>query len=174
MDPETDFDQVANVGISNGWIVKITADEITGKETIDAKGHVVAAGFIDTEQHGLTDWGIKVNLRDGVTTQMDFEVGALNIGEWYAKRAGTLQANYGAVVGQEFARMRVHDGLKFEGPDVSMPHFFAYRAVAVKDKVDGWLVTRSTTEQMNTITAILDEGLREGAIKAKRSSMAGK
>jgi len=26
MDPETGFDQVANVGISNGWITTITAD----------------------------------------------------------------------------------------------------------------------------------------------------
>ena len=81
MDPETGFDEIANVGISKGWIVAITKNEISGKETIDAKGHVVAPGFIDTEQHGLTDWGIKVNLRDGVTTQMDFEVGTLNISE---------------------------------------------------------------------------------------------
>ena len=121
MDPETEFDQVANVGISGGWITAITEDKITGKEMIDAKGLVVAAGIIDTEQHGLTDWGLKVNLRDGVTTQMDFEVGALNISEWYAKRKGKLQANYGTVVGQEFARMRVHDGLKLEGPEICMP-----------------------------------------------------
>ena len=164
MDPETDFDQVANVGISGGWITAITAEAITGKETIDAKGLVVAPGFIDTEQHGLTDWGLKVNLRDGVTTQMDFEVGALNIDEWYAKRKGRLQANYGTVVGQEFARMRVHDGLELEGADICMPHFFDIRVEAAKDGVNGWSVTPSTTEQMNVITATLDEGLRLGAI----------
>ena len=104
MDPETKFDGVRNVGIKDGKIVSITEKAITGKETINAKGLVVAPGFIDTEQHGLTDWGIKVNLRDGVTTQMDFEVGALNITEWYAKRDGKLQATFGAVVGQDFAR----------------------------------------------------------------------
>lgn len=59
---------------------------------------------------------------------MDFEVGALNIAEWYAKRSGNLQANYGTVVGQKFARMRVHDGLPLDGPDVSMPFFFDIRA----------------------------------------------
>lgn len=164
MDPESGFDAVANVGIQGGWITKITKEKITGEETIDATGHVVAPGFIDTEQHGLTDWGLKVNLRDGVTTQMDFEVGALNIAEWYAKRKGNLQANYGTVVGQEFARMRVHDGLKLEGPDISMPNFFALRAQAAEDGVNGWSVTPSTTEQMNEITKTLDEGLREGAI----------
>ena len=95
---------------------------------------------------------------------MDFEVGALNISEWYSKREGKLQANFGTVVGQEFTRMRVHDGLKLDGPDVSMPFFFDFRAEAAKDGVDGWSVTRSSTEQMNQITKTLDEGLREGAL----------
>jgi N-acyl-D-amino-acid deacylase len=52
MDPETKFDAVRNVCVSNGWIVGITEDRLSGKETINAKGHVVAPGFIDTEQHG--------------------------------------------------------------------------------------------------------------------------
>ncbi len=164
MDPETGFDQIANVGINNGWITKITETTIEGSETIDATGHVVAPGFIDLEQHGLRPFGIKLNLRDGVTTQMDFEVGALNISEWYAERTGNRQANFGTVVGQEFARMRVHDGLALEGPNVSMPYFFDYRIDAAKDGVDGWSVTRSTLDQMNQITATLDEGLRQGAL----------
>lgn len=164
MDPETDFDAVRNVGIKDGIIVSITEDEISGKRTIDAKGYVVAPGFIDFEQHGQTAWGFKVNLRDGVTTQMDCEVGALNIAEWYAKREGKLQANFGTTVGHEYARMRIHDGLKLEGPDISMPDMFAHRSMAQEDGVNGWSVTKSTTEQMNAITRILDEGLREGAI----------
>ena len=164
MDPETNFDAVRNVGIKDGRIVTITEESIAGAETIDASGHIVSPGFIDTEQHGLGPWAIKVNLRDGVTTQMDFEVGAANIAEWYAAREGKTQANFGAVIGQEFARMRVHDGLKLEGPNVSMPYFFDYRAEAAKDGVDGWSVSRSSVEQMNEITRILDEGLREGAI----------
>ncbi|MEP1353198.1 MAG: amidohydrolase family protein [Tateyamaria sp.] len=164
MDPETGFDQVANVGINNGWITEITTDAIEGTEAIDAAGHVVAPGFIDLEQHGLSPFGIKLNLRDGVTTQMDFEVGALNISQWYDEREGNLQANFGTVVGQEFARMRVHDGLALEGPNVSMPYFFDFRADAAEDGVDGWSVTRSNLEQMNEITAILDEGLRQGAL----------
>ncbi|MEZ5591978.1 MAG: aminoacylase [Gammaproteobacteria bacterium] len=164
MDPETNFDAMANVGISSGWIVKITEEAITGKEMIDATGHVIAPGFIDLEQHGLGPWAVKVNLRDGVTTQMDFEVGALNISEWYAARAGKTQANYGTVIGQEFARMRIHDGLELAGPNVSMPYFFDYRVQAAEDGVDGWSVTRSDVDQMNAITKILDEGLRQGAI----------
>ncbi len=164
IDPETELDAVRNVGISNGWIVKITEEAIVGRETIDASGHVVAPGFIDFEQHSLSPWGIKVNLRDGVTTQMDLEVGALNLTEWYAERKSKLQANYGTVAGQEFARMRIHDGLALEGPNVSMPYFFDFRAEAAKDEVNGWSVTPSNTEQMNQINAILDEELRQGAL----------
>ncbi|MBY6185132.1 D-glutamate deacylase [Marinobacter hydrocarbonoclasticus] len=164
MDPETRLDAVRNVGIRQGRIAVITADPIEGKQTVDAPGLVVAPGFIDTEQHGLGPWGIKVNLRDGVTTQMDFEVGALNIDQWYAHRAGKTQANFGTVVGQEFARMRVHDGLALEGPNITMPYFFELRAEAAKDGVDGWSTSRSSIDQMNAINAILDEGLRQGAI----------
>lgn len=164
MDPETGFDQIANVGINNGWITAITTETIEGEDTIDASGHVVAPGFIDLEQHGLDPWGIKVNLRDGVTTQMDFEVGAANIGEWYDARAGVTQANYGTVVGQEYARMRVHDGLVLEGGDIDFRNFFALRAQSVEDGVEGWSSTPSNREQMNQITAQLDEGLRLGAI----------
>ncbi|MBW2390011.1 MAG: aminoacylase, partial [Deltaproteobacteria bacterium] len=164
MDPETEFDGVRNVGIKGGRIVTITEKSIKGREVIDAAGHVVSPGFIDTEQHGLGSWGVKVNLRDGVTTQMDFEAGALNIDEWYAARKDKSQANFGTTVSQEFARMRVHDGLALEGPSISMPYFFDLRAEAAKDEVDGWSVTRSNVEQMNAITAILDEGLRQGAI----------
>ncbi len=164
MDPETGFDGIANVGISSGWITRITEKPITGAETIDAKGLVVAPGFIDLEQHALTPWGFKVNLRDGVTTHMDLEVGAANIAEWYAKREGTLQGNFGTTIGHEFARMRVHDGLKLAGPDISMPIALNFRADAQEDGVNGWSVTPSTVDQINTITKILDEGLREGAI----------
>jgi hypothetical protein len=164
MDTETEFDDVRNVGIKDGRIATITEGEISGQETIDASGLVVAPGFIDLEVHGLGPWGVKVNLRDGVTTQMDFEIGAVNIDEWYAAREGRTQANFGTVVGQEFSRMRVHDGLALEGPNVSMPYFFDYRSEAAKDGVDGWSVTRSTPEQINSITRTLDEGLRLGAL----------
>jgi N-acyl-D-glutamate deacylase len=52
MDPETMYDAVANVGIKDGEIAAITKEAITGDETIDANGHVVAPGFIDIHAQG--------------------------------------------------------------------------------------------------------------------------
>ena len=51
MDPESGLDAVRNVGVKNGKIAKVTKKKIEGKETIDAKGHVVAPGFIDGHAH---------------------------------------------------------------------------------------------------------------------------
>ncbi|UCE90095.1 MAG: D-glutamate deacylase, partial [Pseudomonadota bacterium] len=54
MDPESKLDAVRNVGIKDGKITKITKKKISGKQTINAKGHVVAPGFIDTHSHNVS------------------------------------------------------------------------------------------------------------------------
>jgi len=56
MDPETLYDGVANVGITDGRIVEISREPLSGAEEIDATGHVVAPGFIETDMtRGLPD-----------------------------------------------------------------------------------------------------------------------
>jgi N-acyl-D-amino-acid deacylase len=112
MDPETKYDRVANVGIKDGKIAEITDKKISGKQTIDAKGLVVAPGFIDTQYHGQTPFGIKMALRDGVTSAMDLENGILNTAEWYDSKTNHWQVNYGATVGLAYVRMVVHDGCR--------------------------------------------------------------
>ncbi len=49
-------------------------------------------------------------MRDGLTTQMDFEAGAGDIAKWYADAEGKTQANYGMVVLATLARVSVLDG----------------------------------------------------------------
>ena len=51
MDPESGLDAVRNVGVRDGKIAAITRDAIKGKETINARNHVVAPGFIDGHSH---------------------------------------------------------------------------------------------------------------------------
>src|SRR5262245_48178745 len=47
MDPETGLDAVRNVAIADGKIARISAEKLQARRTIDAKGLVVAPGFID-------------------------------------------------------------------------------------------------------------------------------
>ena len=76
MDPETKLDAILNVGIKGGEISVITEKIITGEESIDASGHVVAPGFIDLHVHGQDPYAVKLMLRDGVTTPLEIEAGA--------------------------------------------------------------------------------------------------
>src|ERR1700674_2284572 len=52
MDPESGLDAVRNVGIIAGKIRAISSAPLNGKTRIDAKGLVVAPGFIDLHEHG--------------------------------------------------------------------------------------------------------------------------
>ena len=158
MDPETMFDGIANVGVIDGRIAAITREDITGTETIDAKGLVVAPGFIDTHWHYDRPWSNKLALRDGRTSVMDLEVGTHGpyIDTWYKQREGKNQVNYGQAVSHEFARSEVLDGFK-GGQDVRS-------AVESRAIGDGWSSRRPTLEEGNRILQILDAGLKDGGL----------
>ena len=170
MDPETNFDGVRNVGIKDGKIVVITEDTINGKETIDAKGHVVAPGFIEGHQHATDPFSRKVNLRDGLTTQMDFEAGAGDIAKWYANAEGKTQSNYGMVVLATLARVSVLDGPEIAASGNDMGELFrsVVKDAATKAQKEGrrpgWSATLPNKEQMTRIMGLVDEGLRQGAL----------
>lgn len=159
MDPETRYDAVANVGVKDGKIATITKDKLSGKETIDATGLVVAPGFIDGQQHCLESYAYRLMMRDGRTTIMDLEVGAFGekIDEWYKQREGNSPINFGIAVAHEFARAAVLDGFK--------DWKYLYTPDAARSRAnEGWSKTRPTLEQGNQILKIMDEGLRQGAL----------
>ena len=165
MDPETMFDSIANVGIKDGRIAAITTETITAPEVIDAAGLVVAPGFIDTHFHAVDPFATKMSLRDGVTTGMDLEFGAVNVNDWYAKKAEEgWQVNYGTTTSHNGARMRVLDPETGIDEPVDFSNAQLYIAKALSDGVAGWSVTRSTIDQMNAVMEILDEDLRAGAL----------
>ena len=158
MDPETGFDQIANVGIRGGRIVAITADALEGGRQIDASGHVVAPGFIDTHFHWPRPMGNKLALLDGRTSVMDLEIGTLgtHVDAWYAERAGTNQINYGCASAHEFARALVLDG----NTAIDTPEALNTRG---SDK-SGWALTRPDLAQGNEILRIIDAGMAAGAL----------
>src|SRR5271170_7334085 len=110
MDPESGLDAQRNVGISGGKIRAISAEPLVGKTTFDAKGLVVAPGFIDLHEHGQEPRNYEFQAHDGVTTSLELEVGTADVAAWYAKRQGHSLINHGVSVGHIPVRMAVmHD-----------------------------------------------------------------
>ena len=166
MDPEKDFDAIRNVGINGNKIVSITNKTISGKQTIDAEGHVVTAGFIDSHVHSLDMFSVKLLMRDGVTTGMDMELGAWPVDSWYTEKKQAWPINYGTTVSQEVVRMMVHDpydAIDFTRP-VDATGISMARAASLQDGVEGWSTSKSTIGEINEISKKLDEGLRVGAL----------
>ncbi len=110
MDPESGLDAVRNVGITAGKIKIITPRQIAGKQTIYAKGLIVAPGFIDIHAHGQDDENYRYKARDGVTTALEMEVGTSPVDAFYKAREGKALINFGATSGHIPARIAVmHD-----------------------------------------------------------------
>ncbi len=159
MDPETGFDQVANVGINNGFITEISTDDLDGAREIDATGHVVAPGFIDFHSHAQSEFGHKLYVRDGVTTPMDLEVGAFPVSSYYDFWEGKSFVNYGTNVSHVGARVTVLDG---QEPDGRVLYSKALGAAMQ----DGAQFKTKTYDPMDE-TAILDAveaELKQGAL----------
>jgi len=130
MDPESGLDAVRNIGISGHSIATISQRPLQGRTIIDAKGLVIAPGFIDLHSHGQDDENYRYKARDGVTTALELEVGVSPVAPWYAAREGKALINFGATAGHIPARMLVmHDtgGL--------LPHDeAAHRAATVEEQ----------------------------------------
>src|SRR5579859_2038775 len=107
MDPETGLDAIRNVGIHQGQIAAVTTDDIRGRDTIDARGLVVAPGFIDLHSHGQDAANYALKAADGCTTALELEVGAADIDAWYASREGKSLIHFGTSVGHIPVRMAV-------------------------------------------------------------------
>jgi imidazolonepropionase-like amidohydrolase len=112
MDPETGADRIANVGVANGRIAAISKGPLPGKRRIDAKGLVVAPGFIDLHSHAQYPFGYDQQARDGVTTSLELEAGVYPVKPFYAARAGKTRINYGASVSIQGIRVDVATGLR--------------------------------------------------------------
>ena len=109
MDPETGLDAVRNVGVKDGRITRITADSLAGKRTIDAKGLVVTAGFIDVHQHGQDLASQRLKAFDGVTTALEMEIGDPDVGKFLAAKQGHSLIHYGTTASHLAARALAFD-----------------------------------------------------------------
>jgi len=88
IDPETKLDAVRSIGLRGSAIAAISERPLSGTETVDATGLVVAPGFIELHWHGRDPESDVYQAMDGVTTWFELEVGTDDVDAWYAKRAG--------------------------------------------------------------------------------------
>lgn len=146
MDPESGLDAVRNVGLRAGRIAAITTDAIRGRRTIDAKGLVVAPGFIDLHEHGQKPENYEFQAHDGVTTSLELEAGTADVAGWYAEREGKSLINFGVSVGHIPTRMKV-----MKDPGAWLP--------------TGDAAHRAATEaELAQIDQRIEAGLKQGAL----------
>lgn len=146
MDPESGLDAVRNIGIDGGTIRAVTTDTIAGRTTVDAKGLVVAPGFVDLHVHDMNAEHHRAQAMDGVTTAFELEVGTADVDGWYKERAGGTLINYGVSIGHIPVRMAV-----MKDPGTFVPTGDAAKRTA-------------TPAELTEIDRRIDEGLKQGAV----------
>ncbi len=146
IDPASNLDAVRNIGLQGGRIAVITTRALSGRDTIDARGLVVAPGFIDLHAHGQTPETYRFYALDGVTTALELELGTSDVAAWYRERSAGELVNYGVSIGHIKVRMAVmHDaGTRMPVGDG------AYRD--------------ASAAQIAEIAQGIESGLREGAV----------
>lgn len=158
VDPETGLDAVRDVGIKGGRVAAISDSSLEGLKTLDARGQIVAPGFIDLHAHGQQLPAAWMQAFDGVTTALELESGLLPVAKFYenvAKEGRPI--NYGTGAAWTFARIVAMEK-DVEPPDGTLGWF--QRAFALKN----WQNTIATNEQLEQIIALVEEGLNEGGL----------
>lgn len=145
IDPESGLDAVRNVGIIAGRVVAVSETALEGARSLDAAGLVVAPGFIDLHQHGQSLENYAAQVRDGITTALELEIGVEDIEAWYQDRQGKALLNYGASISHPYSRQLAMLG---HNPGLSGES----------------LATPLTTQQAVALARRIERGLDQGAL----------
>lgn len=157
IDPETRVDRPANVGVRGGRIAAISAGALSGGRRIDAKGLVVAPGFIDLHSHAVSDFDMRLKARDGVTTALELEAGGYPIGA--LGQLGPGRINYGASVGHRAVRVFIATGLQttVTRPDPDL-------VTSVLRREAEWAYPRFEGERLKRMQALIREQVAAGGL----------
>ena len=145
IDPESGLDAVRDVGIIAGRVAALSETALSGERTLEAAGLVVAPGFIDLHQHGQSLENYAAQVRDGITTSLELEIGVEDIKAWYQDRHGQALLNYGASISHPYSRQLAMLG---HNPGLSGES----------------LAAALTTEQMAFLARRIERGLDQGAL----------
>lgn len=155
IDPASGRDQIADVGLRGGAIAAISTKPLSGKTLLDARGLVVAPGFIDLHSHAMDLKGERSQLLDGVTTAIDMEMGAMPITTFFATMRGRALINYGASAAHICARIEV----------ISATHCTGHAVTVGAMTMDAAALEQAATPaQESQIVAALDREIGQGAL----------
>jgi N-acyl-D-aspartate/D-glutamate deacylase len=150
MDPESGLDALRNVAITRGRIARISAAPLAGERVIDAKGLVVAPGFIDLHQHAQDAESGRLKAFDGVTTALEIEIGVPDVSVFLREKSGRSLINYGTSASHAAARASVF------GAPIHEPFIFPPTGTATNQA--------ATPEQIQRIEERLGQELDAGAL----------
>lgn len=166
----------ADVGIRDGKIAAIARDEpLTGRQTIDATGLIVAPGFVDVHSHA--DWVLPLPDHDqilaplllqGITTPVTGNCGfspapvteesrPLLDGFSEMLREGAIPGRWRSMA--EFLDVLEHDGLFFN--TALLVGHGALRYVAMGDRANSF--APPTPQEMDGMRRLIRQAMREGA-----------
>ena len=158
IDPESKLDGVRDVGIAGGRVAAVSQQELKGRKVIDARGMIVAPGFIDLHSHALELPGQRMQACDGVTTALELESGLLPVAaayDMFAARGAAI--NYGFGAAWTFARIAAMI------PQMPPPQPTAewYQSAFSHPR---WTTDTITADELATVLAMIEQGLDEGAL----------
>lgn len=157
MDPESGLDGVRNVGIRAGKIAAISAQPLRGGRVIEAKGLVVAPGFIDLHSHGTNNASNEYQMHDGVTTALELEAGLPAVGAYLKAREGKALLNFGTTVAHASARVKAMKEFAAKlAPDTNAP--------LSGIPLDGRNASLKDEEEYSKMAFLMEQGLKEGGL----------
>lgn len=155
IDPETGLDGVRDVGIVGGRIVAVTRRRLLGRETVDARGLVVAPGFVDLHSHPQAIAEGRLQALDGVTTALELEAGVAPVRVAYRRAAREGRPiNYGFSASWASLRMHVVAGAVLAGGLRGFQHGLGG---------DAWRAP-ATAAQVALLVRLIEQELADGAL----------
>lgn len=168
IDPESGYDQLANVAISGNKIAAISKLPLIGIDSIDASGLVISPGFIDLHSHALSRLGQQLQAMDGVTTALELEAGVYPIDALSQIMNSGSVINYGASTGHLAIRQRVIE-------NILKPHILSVtkqlppapgskstkKPAAQKNAA---FIDVATEQQLSAMQAHLQQGIADGGL----------
>ena len=162
----------ADVGVRDGKIAEVGV--LTGraaKRTIDARGLVVAPGFIDllgqSEYTALVDKRVASKITQGITTEATGEGESIApFNDRVLASRKDLYAKYGYT--PDFRTIGGYlDTLEKRGSAINLGTFVG--AGSVRDLVIGQADRRATPEELAKMCDVVDQAMREGALGVSSS-----